>query len=366
MKPKSAPAPEDFYEFHEYAAMFPVLVDEEFKQLVEDIKEHGQRELIVLLDNKILDGRNRYNACRALGIKPRFRDFNCTDGDPLAYVWSANVTRRHLSESQRAMAVAKRVNFLTKEETALYAGGFRYDKDPASRRPASKTMVNEAAELANVSPRQIDRAKAVLKYGTPEEIESIERGESKIYPIAERAIRRANNQPIPDMPTPYGKHVKIPIPFGKTPEAFVREALKREKNGEDVFRSLNGIGDNSYRKMREIVLIFDRPDLSPRDREAADRAMKILNDDRQLINSYPLIEHISQRIWGDGNKSDKIAQNRVDEFEKRIEILAHTCEAEIEVPQLSLEQVKYAVERLEDSVKGLRRTINKLKEVNYD
>ena len=50
----------------------------------------------------ILDGRNRYRACEAAGIEPRFREF---DGDdPLA---SLNVHRRSLSESRSARSLVR-------------------------------------------------------------------------------------------------------------------------------------------------------------------------------------------------------------------------------------------------------------------
>jgi hypothetical protein len=78
---------------------------EELEALVASIKEHGLRRPITLLDDKILDGRNRYRACLLAKVEPATRNFR--GGDPLAFVVDENVCRRHLDESQRAMVAAK-------------------------------------------------------------------------------------------------------------------------------------------------------------------------------------------------------------------------------------------------------------------
>jgi N6-adenosine-specific RNA methylase IME4 len=50
--------------FHPLAEIFPLIEGEEFDSLVEDIKRYGVREPVVVYEDKILDGRNRYRACR--------------------------------------------------------------------------------------------------------------------------------------------------------------------------------------------------------------------------------------------------------------------------------------------------------------
>jgi ParB-like chromosome segregation protein Spo0J len=96
-------------EFHPLADIFPLLEGDEFNNLVSDIKANGLHEAIIVYEDKILDGRNRYRALLALGIDPEGYCVDETDDidDPVAYVISLNLRRRHLDESQRAMVAAK-------------------------------------------------------------------------------------------------------------------------------------------------------------------------------------------------------------------------------------------------------------------
>jgi hypothetical protein len=84
---------------HPAANAFPMLTDERHAALVADIRANGLRVPIVLQDGMILDGRNRYKACQELGITPETTEYT---GNPWAYVWSLNGTRRDLTDAQRA------------------------------------------------------------------------------------------------------------------------------------------------------------------------------------------------------------------------------------------------------------------------
>jgi ParB-like chromosome segregation protein Spo0J len=107
----------DLMPVHPAADIFPMLHDADLLALGEDIKKNGLREPITLYDGMILDGRNRYAACKLAGIEPGFRLgaahqespnlARLVISDPYAYVISANIHRRHLTTEQKRDLIAK-------------------------------------------------------------------------------------------------------------------------------------------------------------------------------------------------------------------------------------------------------------------
>ena len=89
------------YEIHPAANEFPMLDTKRHTELVDDIRQNGQRETIKLYQGAVLDGRNRLKACQELGITPKTATLP-DDTDPWSYVWSLNGTRRDLVADQRA------------------------------------------------------------------------------------------------------------------------------------------------------------------------------------------------------------------------------------------------------------------------
>lgn len=85
-------------EFHEVANIFPLMQGDDFDALVASVKKNGLREPIKLYEGKILDGRNRYNACIRAEVEPRYEDWQ--GDDPWEFVWDTNRKRRHLPAGQ--------------------------------------------------------------------------------------------------------------------------------------------------------------------------------------------------------------------------------------------------------------------------
>ena len=102
------------YKFHEVAGLFPLLEGKPFNELVEDIKKNGLLESIWLADKQIVDGRNRYRACKEAGVEPRFRNWS-GNGSLVSFVVSLNLRRRHLTQSQAGFVAIDSLTFYEAE-----------------------------------------------------------------------------------------------------------------------------------------------------------------------------------------------------------------------------------------------------------
>jgi hypothetical protein len=89
---------------HPAANMFTLLDDKDLAVLAEGIKTTGLLYPIVMLDDKVLDGRNRLAACRLAGVTPRFVEWDGSGQSPTEWVAATNSQRRDLTQSQRAVA----------------------------------------------------------------------------------------------------------------------------------------------------------------------------------------------------------------------------------------------------------------------
>jgi N6-adenosine-specific RNA methylase IME4 len=140
-------------EFHPLANLFPLMEGGAFDTLRQDVDTNDLREPLTVLDGMLLDGRNRFNVCTVAGkiIPPEmFREFDpATQGDPLAWVISINLHRRHLNESQRADVAAQIANLPAHRPAAEQAN-----------LPTSISQTDAAAML-NVSERSIRSAVAI-------------------------------------------------------------------------------------------------------------------------------------------------------------------------------------------------------------
>jgi N6-adenosine-specific RNA methylase IME4 len=166
--------------FHPLANLFPLIEGEEFEALVADIKANGLRETISVWEGLILDGRNRARACEAADVAPRYEAFAGEASDALALVLSKNLTRRHLTDSQRAYVAAK-----------LSTIGWGGDR---SKTPNGGLTIAQAAERLRVAKRTVERAKIVQDKAAAEVQQLVEKGEMPVALAAGIAALGADEQ----------------------------------------------------------------------------------------------------------------------------------------------------------------------------
>lgn len=160
-------------EFHELAAIFPMMGEEEYQALVRDIERNGLLEPIWLYEDKIIDGRNRYQACLELQITPQFRTWQGR-GSPLAFVISLNLSRRHLTSSQKAVVALEVEKRLAKE--AKEQQGRRSDLlQKIAKRFSPLHAAQEASKLVGTNRNYVVTAKHIEKTA-PELLDTVRAG----------------------------------------------------------------------------------------------------------------------------------------------------------------------------------------------
>ena len=174
----------DALDFHPAAKHFPLMVDyqrkrilnveenETWRRFVSDIRINGQREPILLVAGKILDGRNRYLACRSLEIPVSYVERKAKDVDALSL--SLNLHRRHLTAGQVASVVCEQI--LPEERTKAAARKSAAGGDTTAPRSTARTAPAKATEAAakrgGIGSRSVeqyetltDESKAEVKAG---------------------------------------------------------------------------------------------------------------------------------------------------------------------------------------------------------
>lgn len=174
---------------HPVVRLFPRMTEEEFTALVEDIKEHGQREPVLIYNGRIIDGRHRWLACEQLEIECEVEEWD-GEGSFVDAVVSRNLLRRSLDVSQRAVVAAEILPYKEKEARARQkdagANGKKggrprkgdhpenpvrpvaqrvseSEEEDQDERPQAKRAVDEAGKIAGVSGRTVARVKAIKK-----------------------------------------------------------------------------------------------------------------------------------------------------------------------------------------------------------
>ncbi len=220
--------------FHPVTNIFPMMSEDEFNDLMENIKKHGLMEPIWAWKGEIIDGRNRYLACTKTGVKPEFREWD-GEGSLVEFVVSLNLHRRHLTSSQKAMISENILPFLEEEakERKRQAGRLYGEKHLRKEEevteifpePLNNSLKNtgearqQAAKLVGINPHYVSDAKKI-KQKAPEIAEKVLEGKLSI-PEAKAVIKQ---------PEEIQQKVLEKIEKGEVKKA--KEAIKEVKKEE--------------------------------------------------------------------------------------------------------------------------------------
>ena len=209
--------------FHPIADIFPLLTGQEYQELVEDVRQNGLLEPIWLHEGKILDGRNRYQACVDVDVEPSFRQWNGECGDPVSFVIAMNLHRRHLDSSQRAACSVEALPFYEEEarkRQATNTGKFpKIYREQVEIFPQANSINTEdspsksrdqVAQAFGTNGRYVQDAKKLAEE-EPELFERVKAGELTIPKAKQQMARQRVPEPTETPPFPKERYRCIVI-----------------------------------------------------------------------------------------------------------------------------------------------------------
>jgi ParB-like chromosome segregation protein Spo0J len=230
---------------HPIAALFPDLSPSDFDALKEDIRRNGVKIPILLHGGVILDGRQRYRACRELGVPCPSVEWNGVD--PWLEVQSRNLLRRQLAAEQvyaiRLLA-ARRFPELA-DSIAAERAAARARKAQASGQPRGVKALSRSRDRLRESADGIG-AQVGVSGSTVKRIERLARDAPQLLPrvaAGEMSVRRALRETVQRV-----------APVG-VPESVEAPALAVERATSQICRLAREACERCPRELREELLL---------------------------------------------------------------------------------------------------------------
>ena len=254
------------YDIHPAAELYPMMGQSELAEMAEDIRQNGLLTPVELLDDQVVDGRNRLAACEIAGVEPSYVDIELTDMDVVDYVISKNEKRRQLTTSQRAMV-------------AVSIANLRHGGDRLADRPLGQKTIQNAADEVGVSRRTVVRGKRVADKAPKEVSKAVKSG----------VVTVNDAEAVSSLPEEEQKMALDSVKSGesKTMAQAVAKSSKPEKPKEKKPATLSELKRHAKSQMGVVIRLFDdmnRLSPSPPTKKSIDSIMQDLFD---AIDTWP-------------------------------------------------------------------------------
>jgi DNA modification methylase len=202
----------------EFKRLIPALSNEEFTQLERNCLQDGIRDAIVVWNDTIIDGHNRFAIAQKHGLKFRTesKQFD-TEGDVKEWMIRHQFGRRNLSSYQRSVLALQLEDVFkakAKENQAIQYKGNSLKQKSSEVKPIETRQ--EVAKVANVSHDTIAKVKHIEAKATPEVKAKLSTGEVSINQ-AYKEIKKEEKQQVKlderEKLAEIGKTKKIDIDF---------------------------------------------------------------------------------------------------------------------------------------------------------
>lgn len=158
----------------EFKSLIPLLSDDEYRQLEENIIADGCRDALVTWRGILLDGHNRLEICKKHNLTYQITEKDFSDRDE-AVIWiiANQFGRRNLQSFQRSELALKMKDIIAGRAKANIIATQNNDAGRAALQESEKLLPihtdDALARMAGVSRDTIRKSETIIQKGTPEQ-----------------------------------------------------------------------------------------------------------------------------------------------------------------------------------------------------
>lgn len=226
----------------EFQAIIPPLTPDEFARLEASIVEEGCRDALILWNNIIIDGHNRYKICTSHGLPYRTKSMEFA-GRKEAMLWMLQnqLARRNLNDIQRVEIVRKcEAAVKAQAEQRMLAG-----KADSCVNLGKGRATDELGAMAKISASTYEHATAVLD-NAPEAVVNAVRNQELSIDAAYRVLT---------LPSEAQQEISSRILQGEKPRKVVLEVRKQHEQYD--MRYWNALIKNAEQAVKKAPNIED-------------------------------------------------------------------------------------------------------------
>ena len=156
----------------EFSSLIPPLTPEEYSGLEQSIISEGCRDAIILWNNIIIDGHNRYKICTEhhIPFRTETKDFESRE-DVILWMFRNQLSRRNLNDFQRIEVVRKYEHTVraqakerqgTRNDLHTCEQNFPEVNSIANEKLSATRATDELGAMANVSRKTYEHAIAII------------------------------------------------------------------------------------------------------------------------------------------------------------------------------------------------------------
>lgn len=222
----------------EFKNLIPPLTDEEYDGLRDSLLYEGCRDALVVWDDVLVDGHNRYEICEKHGIPYDTIDMEFRNRDEAKlWIYKNQMSRRNLNDFQKVEITHKVEDAVkAKAEERMLAGIANPEEifPQGKRAPQSR---DELGAMAGVSGKTYEHAVEVLE-NAPEPVVDAVRHDDLSINMAHQVTKLEPEEQ---------EEIATRIEQGESPKATVQDVLKRPHV------SFNTGGNNEYYTPKEYI-----------------------------------------------------------------------------------------------------------------